>query len=46
LTVVSQTAAMLLISKAIDRQSQPTLGQYGHETLLSERADETIERHR
>ena len=43
---VSQTVAMLLISQEIDRQSQPTLGQYGHETLLSERADETIDRHR
>jgi hypothetical protein len=41
--VVSQTVAMLLISQEIDRQSQTTLGQYGHETLLSERADETID---
>ena len=43
--LLGETAAVLFIGQDIDGQSQPTSGQYGHETLLSERADETIDRH-
>jgi hypothetical protein len=43
--LLSEAAAVLLIGQEVDGQSQPAPGQYGHETLLAERADETIDRH-
>jgi hypothetical protein len=36
---------MLLIGQEIDGQRQPTQGQHRDQTLVAERADETIERH-
>jgi hypothetical protein len=43
---VSQTVTVLFISQKIGGEGQTTPTQYGDETLLSKRADETIERHR
>ena len=42
---VSETMRVLLIGQEIDRQRQPTPGQYGDETLAAKRADEAIEGH-
>jgi len=42
---VCQTTAMLLIGQEIGGQRETTPCQHGHQTLVSERTDETIERH-
>jgi hypothetical protein len=42
---VGETMAVLLIGQARDRQREPTPGQHGHHTLLTQRTDEARERH-
>ena len=37
---------MLFVSQEIDGQWQPTPGQDGHQTVVAERTDEAVERHR
>src|SRR5262249_5882182 len=41
-----KTAAVLLVGQNVDRQWETASGQHDHQTLVSERADEAIERHR
>jgi hypothetical protein len=41
-----ETAAVLLVNQEIDGERQTALGQHGHQTLASERTDETIQRQR
>src|SRR5438874_3094128 len=43
--LVGETAAVLLIGEDIDRQRQPTSGQHGHQTGVTKRTDEAVERH-
>ena len=43
--LVRETAAVLLIRQDIDRQRQPTSGQHGHQTGVTKRTDEAVERH-
>src|SRR5687767_13468546 len=40
-----QTAAVLCIRQKIDGERQATPGQYGDQTLLPQRTDQTVERH-
>ena len=44
--LLGETVAVLLIGQEIDGQRQPTPGQHGHQTLVAERTDQAIERHR
>jgi hypothetical protein len=43
--LLGAAATVLLIGEDIDGQRQPTPRQHGHETLVAEGADETIEGH-
>jgi hypothetical protein len=36
---------VLLVGQEVDRQWQPTAGQYRDQTVLTQRTDETVERH-
>ena len=42
---VGQTAAVLLIGQEIGGEGQTTPGQHHHETVMAERADQTIQGH-
>jgi hypothetical protein len=44
--LLGETAAVLFIGEAIDRQREPTPGQDGHQTVVTEGTDQAIERHR
>src|SRR5262245_33131955 len=44
--LLGQAVTVLFIGQEICWQQQPTPGEHGHKTLLSERTDEARERHR
>src|SRR2546427_328549 len=43
--LLRETATVLLVGQEVDRQWQPTAGQYRDQTVLTQRTDETVERH-